>query len=410
MYSPLPQLSLGLLLFGALLAACSNEVEQVVTSDESRLHGDSIEIIPELPRCYAYEGATSTRASADGDDVTESSTTAGETTNSGTTTKTLRYFRNNSGKWPTPEFLDLEETVWLSYQPVELDIKENADGTLDTTVIAKGAEDTKPYVVRGYANTRSLYACGITETTTDGKTWITPNSEVSSVPLYLPMGWYKFRVISPALPICKEEGEQNYCSLIENGVYFASSDERYKNTCGFSQQVDNTTGTGVKRIVLNPMVWQVARLRFTIERDDPQLSLGVMKAGIEVSGLQRPITEANEATYYNWRSGTDTIPMRRGDKYEWVRISGEDCTVAGDSMITADVGVLPTNAMSTSIVVLFNLSVNGVPTQYEAHVNQKILEHGHSYHMKVKVSLTSGITVMSWMNDSWTTTVKYTDD
>jgi hypothetical protein len=364
------------------MTACSNEAELLPEPTPSA--SDSlVEIVIDLPTCYGYVGTARTRA--DGDNA--------ETSSSESTTTTERRFLNNDGKECTAQFLDIGQTIWLTYRNV-------TDGTTNAE------EVTKPYVVRGYADTRSLFACGTRDSVDEeGHKWLLPNSEESESPLYLPVGTYNFRVMAPALPILREEGETNYCSVIENGVYFSASDERYANTKGFDQKVtSDNTGAGVLRIALNPMVWQVARLKFTIakDKDSPSFDLGVLPAGIEISGLQHPYTEDGKHTYFNWRSGTDTIPMKRGDKSEWVRIQGEDCTLSGDT-IYADVAVLPTNAMSTTIVILFNLTINGVPTQFETHIDQKILQHGHSYGMNVRVSLSTGISAMTWYNDSWTT-------
>lgn len=373
-----------------LTAACSDVAAELVPVVEPDSQPDSVEILFDLPCRYAFSGGSGTTRA-----YTEDFTTRAEGD------VKLRYFvKDAAGNWPDSTFLSPGETVWLSYQQI---LKE---GTA-TTAEVLGTEVTKPYVVHGSGALSSLYACGTRDSTdANNQTWVLPNSEVSAVPLYLPLGKYKFRVMAPALPILKEVGEKNYCSLIQNGVYFCSSDERYENTKGVPKEVTKDA-SGVLHIELNPMVWQVASMKFTIVRRSRDLSLDIMQAGIEVSGLQRPLTEGNVNTYYNWRSGTDTIPMKRGDKYEWVRISGDECTVTGDSIIEGDVGVLPTNAMSTTIVILFNLTVNGVPTQYETTVNKKILEHGHRYHMKVEIGLSGGISVLTWQNQSWTTQVKF---
>lgn len=42
--------------------------------------------------------------------------------------------------------------------------------------------------------------------------------------------------------------------------------------------------------------------------------------------------------------------------------------------------ILPTDAYSGAVVVLFNLSVNGIPTQYEMMLNQKVFEAAYTYH------------------------------
>jgi hypothetical protein len=197
---------------------------------------------------------------------------------------------------------------------------------------------------------------------------------------------------------------------VENGVYFCASDVRYDNSRNQRFTVVAQTN-GVQRITLNPMVWQVARLNFEITNGPKVSDLGVSSAGIEVSGLQNPLDTQGNNTYFNWRSSNlaDTIPMRMGDKRSWVTIRGEDCTVkttttngVKNTVITGDVGVLPTNGLSTVFVFLFNLTVNGIPTQYEVTVNKQILYHGRQYPVKITVDGKDDISVMTWSNQSWT--------
>ena len=51
--------------------------------------------------------------------------------------------------------------------------------------------------------------------------------------------------------------------------------------------------------------------------------------------------------------------------------------------------------------ILFNMLVNGIPTQYETTLNRKIYEHAHSYNVSVEVSQKNGIIVFNWQNQSW---------
>jgi hypothetical protein len=237
---------------------------------------------------------------------------------------------------------------------------------------------------------------------------------VSGVPLYLEAGTYRFSLISPALEMQLSDGY--FCSKVENGIYFCASDIRYPNSRYRDIPVKVNTN-GVQRIELQPMVWQVAKFSFIITHDDMIEDLDILPAGIEVSGLQNPVDAQGNDTYFNWRSNNlgDTIPMRMGDKRSWARIKGEDCEVSTmtdangvrHTTITGDVGVLPTNGMSTSFVFLFNLSVNGIPTQYETAVNKKIIYHGRNYQVNVKVEGKEKITVMTWFNQSWSATTTF---
>jgi hypothetical protein len=376
----------------ALAAACSDEAEVVVPNAEDT--GDSMEIVFEVPTCYAYTSFT-TRA--------ESSEPLPTTP-----------FPQDADSF---KMLSVGSTVWLSYQKLQVDdagiVKKDANGNL----IPDGEEETKPYVVRGMRDSiLTLYACvekaTYTTSSKDGttSTWREPDLTKSGVPLYLKEGWYRFSVISPALPMGKTDGDDNYCTKVRNGVYFCASDIRYPNSRNQEFQVKVQTN-GVQRITLQPMVWQVARLNFTITHGPKVTDLGISSAGIEVSGLQNPVNAAGDSTYFNWRSSNlaDTIPMRMGDKRSWVTIRGEDCTVkttttngVKNTVITGDVGVLPTNGLSTVFVFLFNLTVNGIPTQYEVTVNKQILYHGRQYPVKITVDGTDDVTVMTWSNQSWT--------
>ncbi len=369
------------LLWGAAvwMTACTDEVTE---EPWPPLTTDSVAVIFDLPQCYAYAGL-STRA-------------GGETDTVGT--DTLRYFQTTA--WPHHSLAE-ESTVWISYRKY-LGVATNGTDSF-------GNEVMKPYVVRGLGDGYlSLYACQTRDSTCQDTVWELPDlTQVNATPLYLETGRYNFRILSPALAITNVDN-QNYSAVVTNGMYFCSSDERYENTRGLNFTVSTTT-TGVQRIELNPMVWQVARLSFTLRKDSGVSDLTVMSTGIEVSGLQNPLVE-NVATgtadriYYNWRSGSesDTIQMRLADKRSWVRIAGSDCVTQSDGTITADVGVLPTDAMSTNIVMLFNLSVNGIATQYETCLKQIRLFHGHDYHVTVTVKGADDITVSNWSNQSWT--------
>ena len=53
-------------------------------------------------------------------------------------------------------------------------------------------------------------------------------------------------------------------------------------------------------------------------------------------------------------------------------------------------------------MVLINMAVNGIPTQYVITLSQIKFVHGHSYNLDVKVGLNGNINVMNWANQSWT--------
>jgi hypothetical protein len=243
---------------------------------------DSVAVFFDLPQCYAYAGLA-TRAG----------------------TETSRLFQTSD--WPHSS-LPEESTVWISYSKLD-----NKTGTY-------GSETMRPYVVRGMdSEYLSLYACGTKQTTINNTLWFQPDlTDVNASPLYLEEGNYSFRIMSPALAIADVSSKGRYCSLVENGVYFCSSDERYENTRGLNFDI-KVNKSGVQRVELNPMVWQVAKISFTLTKGTHVHHLSVMSTGIEISGLQNPEEASGDKSYYNWRSGMleDTIQMKLGDKPMW---------------------------------------------------------------------------------------------
>jgi lipopolysaccharide export system protein LptA len=97
--------------------------------------------------------------------------------------------------------------------------------------------------------------------------------------------------------------------------------------------------------------------------------------------------------------------MQKGDKNTRVVINAKDFTRSeedGKITLTGDVGILPTDIMSTTMYILVNIEVNGVPTQYVAALNSMKFYHGFSYNVKLQVTANEGIFVNTWYNESWT--------
>lgn len=288
--------------------------------------------------------------------------------------------------------LPVGSTLWLSYA------KQNEDGT------SYSEPDLQGYVVGTNASGyNTLYPCTTTEGA-DGK--LTLNPEAIGAPLYLETGMYKFKMISPAYPINKELKMQ-----VDNGMYLYSTDGRYKETSSRAEKII-VNATGVQYIKLNPIISQVARFTFTIQKGEGVNRLEPLAAGIEISGLQNPYHHPNESEEgdnlltYNWSSEdiADTLVMRLGDKRSWVTLPGEELQTDEDGTITGDIAVLPTLTMSTPIPILINMAINGVPTQYMTLLNEQMLLHARSYNLKWKVSVTEGqISVVTWQNQSWVT-------
>lgn len=287
--------------------------------------------------------------------------------------------------------LPVGSTLWLSYA------KQNDDDTYSKP-------DLQGYVVGTNASGyNTLYPCTTTEGA-DGK--LTLNPEAIGAPLYLETGTYKFKMISPAYPIDKELKMQ-----VDNGMYLYSTDGRYEETSSRAEEII-VNATGVQYIKLNPIISQVARFTFTIQKGKGVNRLEPLAAGIEISGLQNPYNHPNESEEgdnlltYNWSSEdiADTLVMHMGDKRSWVTLPGEELQVDEDGTITGDIAVLPTLTMSTPISILINMAINGVPTQYMTLLNEQMLLHARSYNLKWEVSVTEGqISVVTWQNQSWVT-------
>ena len=275
--------------------------------------------------------------------------------------------------------LEVGSTLWLYYTRL------GEDGTYGPPVMSA-------YVVgTNTGGFNSLYACTY-EKGEDGLMYI--NAGELGAPLYLETGTYRFKMISPAYPIGTDMS-----MMVDNGMYFYSSDGRYRETSAVAVDI-TINDTGVQYITLNPIISQVARFTFEINKGDGVYEIEPLAAGIEISGIQN--TEAG--VDFNWCSEdiADTLEMKHGDKRAWVTIPGSAMETDESGTLRGDVGVLPTYATETSISLLLNLAVNGVPTQYMTLLNGMTLLHGHSYDVKWEVNEDDGrVSVMTWQNQSW---------
>lgn len=261
--------------------------------------------------------------------------------------------------------------------------------------------DPHPYkVVASSQGYLSLYPMYKKEEVVDGNTVIAPDLDADpSEPLYLETGTYRFRMLSPAKPLEKN----TYKATVNNGEYLYATDERYNQTKPYDIEVtpaaSSASEDNVQRIVLNPMIQQVARMKFTLVKGPSAHSMDIYPDGIEVTGLQN----IPEGVTYNWGSESvaDTLEMKRGDKRGIVYVKDIVKDETTDE-ISGHVGVLPTNAESNSIIVLFNLIVNGVPTQYSVMLNKAIFLHAHSYNYKFRIDIDNGIAVATPLYASWT--------
>lgn len=268
----------------------------------------------------------------------------------------------------------------------------------------------KSYVVKGHGDYQSLYPC-----TVDAAGGVV-SEEVA--PLYLPYGTYTFRALSPARAFLDEKGDpvaatevpEKFRMRVANGDYLIANDERYSQTRLYEQPIEETDQK-VQVVQLRPLINQTAHLKFTISLnpDDPYLhSCDIAPTGVEISGLQQVYGNEEGRELWNWSPIlADTLVAYPGMKEEQLVIRDDHPGVLkqGDRLVI-ETAVLPTDATSTSIIVLFNLIVNGMPTQYEMMLNQKVLRAGFSYHYKGVLSIVDGITAIAWQNVAWETDVE----
>lgn len=283
------------------------------------------------------------------------------------------------------------------------------DGTT-LWIKAKEIVDNEPhevissYVVRNISGTETgqqmLYPC-----TVDAEGNVI---EETSIPMFLKIGSiYEFYAVSPARAFV--EGTDN-ALYVNNKEYVISSDKRYEQTK--PKQVEITDKEGAVQIVeMNTLINQTAQLEFTIyaEDNDPNIySLDVLPQGVEISGIQRlyDFKMNTNAEPWNW-SWNDTLKVMIGQNDEKVIVRKLNETDNSfimknpDGSLYVKCPILPTDAYSSSIIVLFNLEVNGNPTQFEFMLNQKIFRSAYTYHYKGKLSIENGVAVMTWQYVSW---------
>ncbi len=322
-------------------------------------------------------------------------------------------------------------TVWISY--VEGSSTYDAKGNIITTY----DEEPKYHacVVRADAGYNSLYPLNVKDTTivVNGveETFITPERETLGRPLLLTdQSKYRFKMMYPALPVHKTKKS----IIVENGMFFCAHDGRYEETAPTDTKVSKEN-SGVAYVSLNPVVHQTSRFHFRIRAGANVTDLAPLHTGVEVTGLQTPgvnwkyddkgnnlgFDPESTSGYieYKWPSMdiADTLEMKMGDKYSWTHVYGDSKYASmgtyydeesglNKKMLEADVYFLPTNAQSSSVVVLFNLLLNGIPTQFMVTISQSatftnIFKHAHSYNLDMTVSRKEGITVITWQNQSW---------
>lgn len=286
--------------------------------------------------------------------------------------------------------------------PLWLHVKEQgAEGA--------GEEYTKSYVVRDLDGTRqALYPCRVEYDEEGNVSQVTE----TGVPLYLTIGkTYEFRAMSPAKRLVETDDGHQAVS-VNHKEYLMATDDRYPSSAKTVVRLDGNDGA-VHYVKLKPLAHQTSRLEFTIrkEKNDPAVfSLDVMPQGVEVSGVQKYYRIENEKLGWNWcwtKSPQVYLEAKTGDADE--RFTIRRSAAYADSFITnknatelyIKCPILPTDAYSGAVVVLFNLSVNGIPTQYEMMLNQKVFEAAYTYHYVGTVKMENGVSTITWQYVSW---------
>lgn len=286
-------------------------------------------------------------------------------------------------------------TLWLH-------VKEQGAG-------GAGEEYTKSYVVRDLDGTRqALYPCRVEYDEEGNVSQVTE----TGVPLYLTIDkTYEFRAMSPAKRLVETDDGHQAVS-VNHKEYLMATDDRYPSSAKTVVRLDGDEGA-VHYVKLKPLAHQTSRLEFTIrkEKNDPAVfSLDVMPQGVEVSGVQKYYRIENEKLGWNWcwtKSPQVYLEAKTGDADE--RFTIRRSTAYADSFITnknatelyIKCPILPTDAYSGAVVVLFNLSVNGIPTQYEMMLNQKVFEAAYTYHYVGTVKMENGVSTITWQYVSW---------
>lgn len=298
---------------------------------------------------------------------------------------------------PNPIPLPNGSTVWLMYRQA----KDGITNPNPDNAAHWGPTDLKAYVVKadqkGY---NALYPVPFSDR--NGILYITDNLDAYTTQLYLNEGTYQFRAVSPAHPIRKSD----YRMAVDNGMWLYAHDERYNQTKSSVVVIGGESDT--QNVLLNPMVSQVARLEINMSptANKSVCKMEIMDQGIEISGLQNPEMTDGGTLMFKWSSLSiaDTLQMKKGDKGQSIVI--HDFTTDEETgTITGSTAILPTDAMSTMVVVLINMAVNGIPTQYILTLSQMKFFHGHSYKLDLKLDLEGNVYVMNWANQSWNGTV-----
>ena len=211
--------------------------------------------------------------------------------------------------------------------------------------------------------------------------------DVSKTPLFLDPGTYTFSAISPA----KASYKDGTC-MIKNGEYVIATNNAWTQTESTTCQISGNEGV----ILLNPLMQVTSRMKFLIKGTDKISDLSIMQAGVEIDGIQIDPTTGN-----NYTVG-DNMPSKLGDKYNRIYVPAKSFITTSEGILQGETGILPTDCRSTPVVVIMNVLVNDVPTQFTYSIVGKQFLPGYSYNYTVTLDIKDGITVANWQESSWT--------
>lgn len=360
-----------LLLFSPLLGSCDKQE----VPDGGSVPEGMVEVRPALPAMF---NALPRPASED-------SRTATRVYPPNTETGTLL---ENNKTIPLPE----HSTVWLI-------ARNQANGKLEKNsyVVYNSGIEERSYLVPCVVNDR-----GEVESS-EGR------------PLYLKNGSkYTFYAVSPARPLNETSFAEGKVKLqVKNGAYLYAHDCRYEKTTPEEITVNAANTAGVQTVKLPPMINQTAQLKFMIEMGVGVYDLDIQPSGVHISGLQND--SPDPGNIYGDKNGLfwhmsladndEPIVLQHGDKSGGYQCY--DYTIDAQKRVHIEIPVLPMRSISKPVIVVFRLKINGVPSSYEMMLNEKDFKAGYSYGYKGKVSITEGVTVMSWQFVSWDLDVEF---
>lgn len=275
-------------------------------------------------------------------------------------------------------------TLWLL---IEEPVDPDRHGFDDEWKISPNYAMRK-YVVLG--KDAALVPC---ETDEDGRLVGDPSN---NRPLMLRDGWYKFHAVSPAKELHDDlENDLSDIALIHNGEYVLATDTRWEETAPLVVEVNTRSDMGSFQMVkLNPLINQTAEMELRLYMGDNVTDVDILPEGVEVAGVQE---DRGTGVPFHWSTDNSYLPIRVGNKYNWLKVTTWEWE---DDCLVGRLSILPTDATTNAIFIVFNISVNGVPTQYMATLKTQYFESAYRYTYSFQVNVSDGIVVAAWDNIS----------